>query len=388
LFITISDALKLPSLREGEVVAGLGGLNRRIHRVSVCECPDLPIDLEIIGKENLLFVEGEFLITSFYALKDSRDLLLDTIKLYNKYNSSGICIVKRYFKEIDKSVIDYANKVNYPIIMIRRDIPYADIIMDVSKALLSNQDIQINISILNDILNENNTKEEIVSLAYRLNPRFLENISVLCISFDKYDESKAKYLMSLFENRPDTFLTLYYNYILMFVYSDNKISKEEMDRNVKRMTAILDSQVSKYNIGISNSFEKLYQIKAAIEQSISSCKVSKFEDSKTELYNQIGTYKLLMTIKENEILKTFYEEFMQPLIEYDSNKKGDLVKTLLLYIKHKGNIKSMAKESFQHENTIRYRVFKIKELLGFEDREFEFFENICMIYKISKILKM
>ena len=54
MFITVEDALKLPSFSTARVIAGKAGLNRRIYRVSVAECPEFPID-SAPGRNNLLY---------------------------------------------------------------------------------------------------------------------------------------------------------------------------------------------------------------------------------------------------------------------------------------------------------------------------------------------
>ncbi|HPL54050.1 MAG TPA: helix-turn-helix domain-containing protein [Bacillota bacterium] len=40
----------------------------------------------------------------------------------------------------------------------------------------------------------------------------------------------------------------------------------------------------------------------------------------------------------------------------------------------------------QHENTIRYRIFKIKELLNMVNKEIDFYAQLYLMAKIYKII--
>jgi len=48
--------------------------------------------------------------------------------------------------------------------------------------------------------------------------------------------------------------------------------------------------------------------------------------------------------------------------------------------------KITASELFQHENTIRYRLMKIKEVLKAKDDNLKFYETLVIVYKLHMIL--
>ena len=47
--------------------------------------------------------------------------------------------------------------------------------------------------------------------------------------------------------------------------------------------------------------------------------------------------------------------------------------------------KKTAKAMYVHENTIRYRMSRIRELINFGKTEIDFFETISIVYKIHKL---
>jgi sugar diacid utilization regulator len=387
MYISVADALKLPSFYGAQILAGSGGLDRQISRISVVECPEFPLDADVAGKDNLLFKEGDFFISSLYAIKDSPGLLYDTIKLYNRFNSSGMCIVNRYFDNIPEEVADYANDINFPIIMVKRNTAYADMITDVSRAILSLTNNHVAISIINEIRNENDS-ENIISLAYTLNHNFYNNIIVFCLRINRFVEDKIRFLITSLNNTKDSYCVQYYNNILIFVSSESKFTNKDIYSYTKNLKNTIEKHLQSYSLGLSNSYSSLKKIKDCIEESLIACRVSNITKNKIEIYNDIGAYKILLDIKNDETLERFYNELIKPIKEYDEEKNGMLLETLLTYVKNDGDMKKTADDLFQHQNTVRYRIQRIKELLNLEKENIKFYENISLAFKIYKIMDL
>jgi purine catabolism regulator len=72
-----------------------------------------------------------------------------------------------------------------------------------------------------------------------------------------------------------------------------------------------------------------------------------------------------MEHQEQEI-KKFCQESIMPLIEYDRNKDGELVKTLQSYFECNGNLKKVCEKMYIHYNTILYRIQKIQQITKME----------------------
>ncbi|KPU42542.1 purine catabolism regulatory protein [Oxobacter pfennigii] len=382
MFITVEDAIKLPSFGTARVVAGEKGLRRRILRVSVAECPEFPLDVDITGKDNLLFIDGEFLITSFYAIKDEPELLLQTIKLYNKYNSSGICIIERYYKHIPKMVLDYANKHDYPIISVSRTTAYADIISDITKAIYTQYNQQAACDVFDQILSANQSREKIKKLAYTLNANFKNNIVVFCIVCQNADNG----ILSKLNVTPGLSCFNYYHKIIIIASSNKVLKESEVDNIKSAIMEVLDLYKISYHIGISGIYNELYCLKEAIENAMIAYEICEVMDKRALSYDDMGIYKLLMKIPNRTILEEYYESIAEPVLKYDRLNKGNLFDTMMCFVKNSGDYKKTADELYQHENTIRYRMGKIKVILNREDNDLQFSEDICLVYKLHEYL--
>jgi len=385
--ISVADILKLPSFYGAQILAGSGGLDRQVAKVTVMECPEFPLDPEVAGlKDNLLFRGGDFFITSLYALKDSPQMFYDTVKLYDSYNSSGMCIIRRYYESLPEDIANLANELNFPIIMVNRNTAYADMIHDITRAILSIDYYHIAISIINDIRSEEN-RENIVSLAYTLNNKIKNNLIVFCLKTEGLNDDKLKYLSTNINSIEDSFNVQYYNKLMIFISSDVKFTDDAIEKHISKYVYIIEKYfANNYSLGVSNYYDNLKYVKECIEEALISCKVSSVVRGNIMQYKDIGTYKILLDINNRATLEKFYDEIMKPLEEYDEIKSGRLKETLLNYVKNDGDINRTAEDLFQHQNTIRYRVNRVKQLLGFEEENIRFFENISLAYKIHNII--
>jgi purine catabolism regulator len=76
-------------------------------------------------------------------------------------------------------------------------------------------------------------------------------------------------------------------------------------------------------------------------------------------YEQLGIYRLLADAVDRDALEGFRREQLGAL-EHDA----DLMKTLRVYLRTRGNKAQCAKELFVHLNTVKYRLTRIAELTG------------------------
>ncbi|MGQ9823422.1 MAG: GAF domain-containing protein [Desulfotomaculales bacterium] len=102
-------------------------------------------------------------------------------------------------------------------------------------------------------------------------------------------------------------------------------------------------------------------------------------------YDSLGAYKLLFRIEEKNHLKAFAEEVLGPLIQYDREKGGNLLKTLRVYLEHNCNCRHAADALFVHLNTFKYRLKRIAEIGGINLNDAEQRLNVHLALKILEI---
>jgi hypothetical protein len=104
--ISVQEAMNIYPLSEGKVVAGAGGISRMISALNLMDAPDIYNWMK----------QGELLLTTGYAIKDSSELFVELLHNLNERGSSGLGIkLGRYWKQIPKIVIEEADRLDFPI---------------------------------------------------------------------------------------------------------------------------------------------------------------------------------------------------------------------------------------------------------------------------------
>jgi sugar diacid utilization regulator len=89
-----------------------------------------------------------------------------------------------------------------------------------------------------------------------------------------------------------------------------------------------------------------------------------------------GTYRLLFRVLAShpEEVRSFYEDTVAAIVDYDDQYRTDLVGTLEAYLEQNCNMNATAATIYAHRHTVAYRLERVKELTGLdpmlsEDRE-------------------
>lgn len=128
--IRVRDLIEMTVLKESHVLAGTGGLDKRVTKVNVMEVPDIVDWVR----------PGEFLLTTAYSIKDDIEVLNTLIPALSALGLAGMGIkTKRFVESLPDTVLATADAHNFPLIEIPFEISYSDIMMPVMSELLNRQ---------------------------------------------------------------------------------------------------------------------------------------------------------------------------------------------------------------------------------------------------------
>jgi purine catabolism regulator len=81
-------------------------------------------------------------------------------------------------------------------------------------------------------------------------------------------------------------------------------------------------------------------------------------------FDDLGTYRLLLSMAEPDALRAFSDAMLAPLDAYDREHAGELQASLRAFLQHNARWETAAAELFVHRHTLRYRMRKVEELTG------------------------
>jgi len=81
-------------------------------------------------------------------------------------------------------------------------------------------------------------------------------------------------------------------------------------------------------------------------------------------FEQLGTYRLLLSMTEPDALRAFADAMLAPLDAYDRDHNGELAASLQAFLQHNARWETAAGQLYVHRHTLRYRMRKVEELTG------------------------
>ncbi|NOU65782.1 hypothetical protein GC096_17235 [Paenibacillus sp. LMG 31461] len=162
--ITVQEAMTIYPLSEGKIVAGAGGISRIISALNLMDAPDIYNWMK----------QGELLLTTGYAMKDSSELFVELLHNLNERGSSGLGIkLGRYWKEIPSTVLKEADRLNFPLIELPFEVTFSEQITALFQA-----QYERNTKKLNQVLD---IQKQLVDFALQANERsnYFEEIQAI-----------------------------------------------------------------------------------------------------------------------------------------------------------------------------------------------------------------
>jgi sugar diacid utilization regulator len=101
-----------------------------------------------------------------------------------------------------------------------------------------------------------------------------------------------------------------------------------------------------------------------------------------------GVYRLLFRalISDPAEVRSFYEDTVAPVVEYDRQYRSDLLSTLEAYLAQDCNMNATARAIYAHRHTVAYRLERVKELSGLDPSSSSDRERLGLGIKAYRIL--
>ncbi|MEG2869722.1 MAG: helix-turn-helix domain-containing protein [Terrisporobacter sp.] len=274
--------------------------------------------------------------------------------------------------------------MNLPIVTIDYTTSYGDIMNSIMSLILEKQKFTILEMKISALLDNNLSLSDIHATLNYINYYFSKYVTAIYCTSDNFDYKFDTNLINLISKSKFTSCIPFKKGLLILI-TYNNIDKSELQKTIEFYTNLLEINVNDYIIGVSDNFIPITSCKNAINQALLSCKFNTVTNKSIIHYTSLGIYSLIINFKDFDELKELYYSIISPIKNYDKENNAYLLETLISFINNDGDFKKVSKELFQHENTVRYRILKIRSLLNLEKSHIEFFEKISIGVKLHKI---
>ena len=375
--ITVQETLELDILKGFKVIAGKKGLSNKIMNVAVWDYETG----DLIAKN---FRQGDFALSTLVAIKDRIEELYEIVERMIAVGISCLAIKNIYFDHVPEEVIELADKKHFPL-MLFTDTYTEDVIVHVNKAINENKEYE-NLALKIDSILYNNLNElSIKEIARKININFKEkNIVAFCKKKNNKLRGIKNFSDKELEEDFSKVISYKDGYILINTFEEAQ--QKDIDKTILRRLKWWGFTQKEYIIGVSGLYENLGDLNNSIQESLHAFKYSMTYKKDISFFNEIGTNKVILPLLDNPWVLKYYNEMIEPLIIYDRNNQGELLKTAVKYIENNGDIKVTAQELFQHGNTVRYRLDKINKILSENCKIQHFYEELAVAVRIYTLL--
>ncbi|MFI3172781.1 MAG: PucR family transcriptional regulator ligand-binding domain-containing protein [Eubacteriales bacterium] len=348
------------------LVAGNNGIYNMVTWIHMVENVELSTFLE----------GGEIAVTTGIGMGEDIKLIEIVEGAYEHNASAMIINVGPYIQEIPLEVIEFANKHDFPIFQVPWEIYMAEIMRTIAHeiSVSETKSIELETAMQNAIFMPSQPELYREQLTNRMfDVSWCYRIAIIKV----YQKNQVQEFVTKGMNHNKNLLRAilrhnYKNTVIIIRNDEIIVAMAHYDRNdieqiveyTKRqlLGGLSDDQYVRTTVG--GEYEGIEDIYKSYNQSKKMFGIfSESQKQEISFYDDIGVHKLLLAIEDNEVIKQYITDIIEPIHVQDEVNQTDLLMTLKCYLRHSGSVKEAAAELFVHRNTINYKVKKIEELL-------------------------
>lgn len=339
------------------------------------------------------FLDGqEIVFTTGIGINSDKELL-SLIKHNIKNGASGMVINKGpYIKKITDEMINYCNKMEFPLFIVPWEEKMARIMRIFSFYILEEEKkkIELNSAVKNAIFSP--IQEDLfIPILERCGFNSIGKYKIALFKVtDKHLLLKIKKEMEyILENRDrEVAFTIIDNFIVLLLSDFTNEVIKQVNTQIDDMLALKFEAID-YLLSVGSEVNQIKEIKKSYNQAVFVQKVlkSREESKKFGCYESIGAYQLLSELKHTEEIKSYISNNIEVLYNYDKVKSTNYTKVLRLYIESNGSVIEVANKLYLHRNTINYRISRIEEIMNCDLNLFSTRLNIALAFMVTDIFE-
>lgn len=381
--LTLKKLLQLHHLQELKCIAGQNGMDRIVTSTGILDYEPI---LEVEDDHNAGFGPNCLVLSSLLFARNNPDMILPAIMNLNENEHVAAFAFKDIlFDSLPEEVLNYADAHNFPIFQFS-DTWFENIIFSVMDAIQLENDEVLSEKLIYDMIQMNLQRSQINSIASNLSISFQQYVCAYYIQIGKVTRNsnvenifKGSYLKK--ELQQNCLIANYKNGYFLIV-TGNSEDTSPYTNILNKLIPYKESELPEgWVIGRSEVLATKNSLDICLRQSYFSYYGGQVLNKKFSTYNDLGTLKFLIPLSNvHEV-----EEYRRKTIDL-LNQEKELFETAAKFVEEKGNINNTASACYCHPNTIRYRLKRIKQILGLSlDGDYEVFEELSTCFKLEKI---
>lgn len=326
---------------------------------------------------------GELILNSGF---ESDECLQKYIELLDLANAGGLIIALRNAQTFSPEIIDYCNKIGFPLFSAAWKTSYMDIIHFVSSVLLENEHKESNlISALKNAIYTPETpttyQSHLEEMMFPGNSGFFIVISK-SQSYDiKNSNTQTGKIKKSLQHTINGGIVFEKDGLLITLAANHQKPQ------IKRQLFDICKKDTSMCAGIGFLVYHTHDLHRSYKAANTAYQLAKSGLQNILDYDELGLYKILADVKDPSVCSAFAEEALGPLLKYDEENQTNYIQILRTYFENECSSIQTAKVLYFHKNTMTFKLNKIKEILGYDITKNENRAKIMMAFYIMRMEK-
>lgn len=397
--VLLRDILSAPLFSRFRIVSGYNGINTPVTQVGFFEW-ESGADIE----KN--FEKGEFIITTLAMAKDAPAHAETCLRTLIRHQVSAIAIKDVYYKEISAQLREFSDTWNVPILFFS-DTFIDDIIFYIKTALLKEDSAMQERTVRRLLADPAPAPEQCREYALKLNPFFEKDllfcayISVSDLSagapvrkplrFDTYGNFETRSAQALPQTGEHGALPLKYSFLpyrqgAFHICTTTDPAAFGADFPLKFIKSFFPDFGSDYRVGLCTEAGTLRDLAQSMKRAFFANISCTIDEISSLDFSETGMDQFLCPACASEWSRRYYEGLLAKLADAGDNPEV-LLSTIDVYAKCCGDVALTSKLTYQHANTIRYRLQKIRKAWGIND-SLSFDSQMVMFCRLHHIYQL
>ncbi|MCI7618723.1 MAG: PucR family transcriptional regulator [Firmicutes bacterium] len=389
--LTIKDILQLQSLRGFRLVSGHKGLSRYVTSVGILDyevCPDIDYP------RDTAFEKDSVVLSSLLFAKDNPELILPAVEQLYASGVSGFAYKTVIYSNLPEEVNDFSEEHNFPIFCFGKDTYFENIIFEVMNAVQSDDTNLLTESTIKKMIENDLSKSQVYFLSKNVSLKFKEYAMGVYIkdSSDDFCADIDRHLKNFYLNRNlnDKALICKYEDGIFAVLTARQPKHDSFSLILDDLLTFLNPSGNTeatygskpgFKVSCSNIHMPHENLDLCFRESYFTYLASSAESRDFHCYSSIGTYQFLIPQRDTDVMQAYIENNIGPLKE-----RPDYFETVHRLVLCGGDTSLTADFFGCHQNTIRYRLGKIKALLHLEsETEQDFYAVLAAAMRLYLI---
>lgn len=366
-----------------KLIAGEGGLDRPVCSAGIA---DYEFARNIHMNRELAFAADSFVISSLLFAMDDEERILEAVRSLYRQNTSGFAYKNVIFETLPREVAEFCDSHDFPLFVFGQDIYFEDIIFEIMDAVQQDDTRILSADSIRRMIDGQLTEEQVTETVKGLSVLFKEYSRGIYVSPKKDHPLELERLFhSYYLNKSlrQKAMLCRYEKGLFLLLTSSRNSEDAFTLIEKEVLEGLGLSEENSVISRSGLHPSRSQLDRCLRESWQTYVAGMAMDCNYGSYDKIGIFRILIPLQKEPALAAYSSEILEPLYGRD-----ELMETVTAYVAHGGDVAATACDCRCHQNTIRYRLAKVRELTGMENRtDTELYEEFSAAVRIVRLLQ-